>query len=74
MTDEPVPTEVESELLAGLENVREAEQAPCRICGRTVDVSSAESWGDVFETLAEHGERRDDHRWTRDGWEYVKTD
>lgn len=62
-----VPTEGEDELLGTLEQVKRTGKAPCRLCDELVDVSDAECWGDVFEALAEHGERA--HEWDdRNGW------
>jgi len=62
-----VPTEGEDELLGTLEEIERTGKAPCRLCDELVEVSEAESWGDVFEALAEHGEEA--HEWNdREGW------
>jgi hypothetical protein len=66
-TDRSVPTEGESKLLGSLEDIKQTEEAPCRLCDDSIDVSDAENWGDVFEALAEHGE--ESHEWdNQNGW------
>lgn len=69
-----VPTPEEAGLMATLETVRETGVAHCRLCDEPVDVRDADGWGDVFEALAEHGQRREDHVWDdREGWKYAET-
>lgn len=66
-TDRTVPTVAESELLGTLEDIKRTQEASCRLCDERIDVSDAEDWGDVFESLAEHGE--ESHEWDdRNGW------
>jgi len=58
-----VPTETESELLGTLEDVAESGTAQCRFCNHTVE---GKSFGEIFEKLAEHGEK--EHKYTENGW------
>lgn len=65
MTEHDTP---EEELIGTLEQIQKSGKAPCRLCGHKVDVEDATNWGDVFEALAEHGER--EHMWDPEwGWE-----
>lgn len=59
-----VPTETESELMGTLERVAETGVAQCRLCDHTVE---GDSFGEIFDKLAEHGEEA--HDWdARSGW------
>lgn len=63
-TDEAVPTEDESEVAGTLERVAETGVAQCRFCDETVE---GDSFGEIFEKLAEHGEEA--HDWDpSEGW------
>lgn len=63
-TDRSVPTEGESEIAGTLETVAEEGEAQCRLCDHTVE---GESFGEILEKLAEHGEEA--HDWDdRAGW------
>lgn len=47
-----------------LEDVADSGEAQCRFCDHTVE---GDSFGEVFEKLAEHGE--EEHDWDdREGW------
>lgn len=57
-------TSAEDELTGTLEQVARDGRAKCRLCDYEVE---GESFGEVLEQLAEHGE--DAHEWDdRDGW------
>lgn len=63
MTDD-VPTPTESELTATLDDVSRTGEAQCRLCEHTV---TGDSFGEIFEALAEHGEEA--HDWDDEtGW------
>ncbi|QIO25474.1 hypothetical protein [Haloarcula sp. JP-L23] len=63
MTD-GVPTEDEAALAGTLEDVAESGEAQCRLCDHVVE---GESFGEILEKLAEHGEA--EHDWDdRTGW------
>lgn len=66
-TEDTVPTPAEDELSGTLEQVQGSGIAPCRLCDAEIDVSDAESWGDVLEALRDHGEEA--HDWDEGtGW------
>lgn len=70
-----IPTPTEDELLSTFEEIQRTGVAHCRICDAAIDVSDAESWGDVFDALFTHGEERDDHVWDDiDGWVLTEAD
>lgn len=59
-----VPTPGEDELIGTLEGVAETGTAQCRLCPHVVE---GDSFGEIFEKLAEHGE--EEHNWNeREGW------
>lgn len=63
--DHHVPTEDETEITATLEDVAREEQAECRLCGAVVE---GESFGEILEKLAEHGEEEHDWGGPNSGW------
>lgn len=59
-----VPAEVEGELMGTLEDVADSGEAQCRLCNHVV---KGDSFGEIFELLAEHGE--EEHDWNdQEGW------
>lgn len=60
-----VPTEGESELAGTLEDVAESGEAQCRLCDHVVE---GDSFGEIFEKLAEHGEEEHDWNPQQAGW------
>ncbi|WP_139327071.1 hypothetical protein [Natronorubrum daqingense] len=59
-----MPTPEEDEIAGTLEEVASSGTAQCRLCDHTVE---GDSFGDIFEQLAEHGERA--HNWDdQTGW------
>lgn len=71
MSDKPadgiersVPTKGESEIVGSLGCVAREGKAECRLCGHVV---KGDSFGEIFEGLAEHGEQN--HDWSDEsGW------
>lgn len=62
--DGTVPTPTEDELMGTFEPVAGDGWAQCRLCEQWVE---GDSFGEIFEKLAEHGE--EEHDWnSRDGW------
>jgi len=64
MTKDTVPTPAESDLSSTLEEISDTGRAQCRLCDHVVE---GDSYGEIFEKLAEHGEQ--EHEWTADGWD-----
>lgn len=58
-----VPTDGEDEITGTLERVAEEGRAQCRFCDHWVE---GDSYGEIFEKLAEHGEEA--HEWDESGW------
>lgn len=59
-----VPTPAEDELKGSLERVADEGRAQCRLCDHWVE---GDSFGEIFEKLAEHGKKA--HNWDdREGW------
>lgn len=59
-----VPTETEAEISGTLERVSREGRAQCRFCDHEV---TGDSFGEIFEKLAEHGEAA--HNWDdTSGW------
>lgn len=63
-TDRTVPTPAEDEITGTLKQVAGTGEAQCRLCDHVVQ---GDSFGEIFEKLAEHGEEA--HDWDdRTGW------
>ncbi|WP_254810636.1 hypothetical protein [Natronosalvus amylolyticus] len=63
-TGRSVPTPEEGELTGTLEKVARTGHAQCRLCDHVVN---GDSFGEIFQALAEHGEEA--HEWdNRTGW------
>ncbi len=53
------------DIIGGLNRVIDDREAQCKFCDHVVE---GDSWSEILERLAEHGE--EEHDWTgpRDGW------